>query len=135
MNSATFYPFPVKGLKKYLIISKYIIVYTHTLLSVTCDRKNIQKIASIRSGKTSKKRLLSLLAIHFYPISTLYCGKFRVVVPVKSFQLLYCLSLLSTKMLYNMYIYNRRGKCLFYQEWYRPHNTFHDDPLEERKLV
>lgn len=38
-------------------------------------------------------------------------------------------------MLYNMYIYNRRGKCLYYREWNRPLNTLSDDPLEERKLV
>jgi hypothetical protein len=38
-------------------------------------------------------------------------------------------------MLFNMYIYNRRGKCLYYKEWSRPLNTLRDDPNEERKLV
>ena len=34
-----------------------------------------------------------------------------------------------------MYIYNRKGKCLYYQEWERPLNTLSDDPDEEKKLV
>lgn len=34
-----------------------------------------------------------------------------------------------------MYIYNRKGKCLFYKEWLRPLNTLLDDPEEEKKLV
>mmetsp|Transcript_18090 Transcript_18090/g.30387 ORF Transcript_18090/g.30387 Transcript_18090/m.30387 type:complete len:95 (+) Transcript_18090:65-349(+) len=38
-------------------------------------------------------------------------------------------------MLYNFYIFNRKGKCLFYKEWDRPLNTMEDDPDEERKLV
>eukprot|EP01038_Epipyxis_sp_PR26KG_P004339 gene4339-6142_t len=38
-------------------------------------------------------------------------------------------------MLYNLYIYNRRGKCLLYKEWNRPLNTLSDDPEEERKLM
>ena len=38
-------------------------------------------------------------------------------------------------MLYNFYIYNRKGKCLFYKEWRRPQNTLADDPIEDRKLV
>lgn len=38
-------------------------------------------------------------------------------------------------MLYNLYIYNRRGKCLFYREWSRPLNTLADDPDEEKKLM
>jgi hypothetical protein len=38
-------------------------------------------------------------------------------------------------MIYNFYIYNRQGKCLFYKEWSRPLNTLADDPVEERKLM
>jgi trafficking protein particle complex subunit 1 len=38
-------------------------------------------------------------------------------------------------MLYNFYIFNRKGKCLFYKEWDRPVNKMADDPDEERKLV
>ncbi len=34
-----------------------------------------------------------------------------------------------------MYIFNRKGKCLFYKEWNRPFNTLADDPEEEKKLV
>ena len=38
-------------------------------------------------------------------------------------------------MLFNMYIYNRKGKCLFYKEWNRTLNTLADDVAEEQKLV
>jgi hypothetical protein len=38
-------------------------------------------------------------------------------------------------MLFNFYIYNSRGKCLFYKEWRRPFYSLADDPEEERKLV
>jgi hypothetical protein len=38
-------------------------------------------------------------------------------------------------MLHNFYIFNRKGRCLFYKEWDRPLNTMADDPEEERKLV
>lgn len=37
--------------------------------------------------------------------------------------------------LYNFYIFNRSGDCLFYREWSRPQNTLHGDPDEEKKLV
>lgn len=40
-----------------------------------------------------------------------------------------------TGKLYNLYIFNRNGKCLFYREWNRPLNTLADDPDEEKKLV
>jgi trafficking protein particle complex subunit 1 len=38
-------------------------------------------------------------------------------------------------MIYNLYIYDRKGKCLFYKEWSRPLNTLSDDPEEEKKLM
>ncbi len=38
-------------------------------------------------------------------------------------------------MLYNLYIYNRKGRCLFYKEWNRPMNTLADDPKEEKRLM
>lgn len=38
-------------------------------------------------------------------------------------------------MIYNLYIYNNSGKCLYYKEWYRPLNTLADDPVEEKKLM
>jgi trafficking protein particle complex subunit 1 len=37
--------------------------------------------------------------------------------------------------LFNFYIFNRYGDCLYYREWDRPQNTLHDDLDEERKLV
>ena len=36
-------------------------------------------------------------------------------------------------MIFNFYIYDRRGKCLYYKEWNRPLNTLADDPQEEKK--
>ncbi|RYG68047.1 hypothetical protein EON64_06050 [archaeon] len=39
------------------------------------------------------------------------------------------------KMLYNLYVYNRKGKCLYYREWSRPLNTLSDDPEEEKRLM
>lgn len=38
-------------------------------------------------------------------------------------------------MLFNFYIYNRRGKCLYYKEWNRPLNTLSDDAAEEKRLM
>jgi trafficking protein particle complex subunit 1 len=38
-------------------------------------------------------------------------------------------------MIFNFYIYNRRGKLLYYKEWNRPLNTLADDIEEERKLM
>eukprot|EP01040_Poterioochromonas_malhamensis_P001553 gene1553-1644_t len=38
-------------------------------------------------------------------------------------------------MLYNFYIYNRKGKCLYYREWNRPLNTLSDDTDEEKRLM
>lgn len=38
-------------------------------------------------------------------------------------------------LLYNLYIYNRKGKCLYYREWNRPLNTLSDDPDEEKRLM
>lgn len=37
--------------------------------------------------------------------------------------------------LFNFYVFNRSGDCLYYREWSRPQNTLHDDLDEERKLV
>ena len=38
-------------------------------------------------------------------------------------------------MLYNFYIFNRKGVCLFYKEWNRPQNTLADDADEDKKLM
>ena len=35
-------------------------------------------------------------------------------------------------MIYNLYIYNRQGVCLYYYQWNRPMYTFKDNPLEDR---
>jgi len=37
--------------------------------------------------------------------------------------------------LYNMYIFNRAGYCLYYQEWSRPQFMLADDPDEDKKLM
>ena len=36
---------------------------------------------------------------------------------------------------FNLYIFNRRGDCLYYREWDRKLNTLSDDPSEERRLM
>jgi len=38
-------------------------------------------------------------------------------------------------MLHNIYIFNRKGVCLFYKEWNRPQFTLEDDPNEDKKLM
>lgn len=39
-------------------------------------------------------------------------------------------------MIYNIYIFNKRGACLYYREWNRPYNSFSATAQdEERKLV
>jgi hypothetical protein len=40
-------------------------------------------------------------------------------------------------MIYNIYIFNRRGKCLYYKEYSRPFNSLKDsdDPDEDKRLV
>lgn len=37
--------------------------------------------------------------------------------------------------LHNIYIFNRRGACLFYKEWYRPRSTLSSNPDEDKKLM
>lgn len=37
--------------------------------------------------------------------------------------------------IFNFYIFDRRGVCLFYQEWSREHNPLADNPDEDAKLV
>merc|ERR1712227_34788 len=41
----------------------------------------------------------------------------------------------STDIIYNFYLYDRRGNCLFYREWNRPFNSFADNPDEDKRLV
>jgi len=38
-------------------------------------------------------------------------------------------------MLYTFYVFNRRGKCLFYHQWNRPRYTLEDLPGEDQKLM
>jgi hypothetical protein len=41
-------------------------------------------------------------------------------------------------MIYNIYIYNRQGACLYYREWARPYNSFpltEQGTRDERQLV
>ena len=38
-------------------------------------------------------------------------------------------------MIYNFYLYDRRGNCLFYREWSRPFNSLADNPDEDKRLV
>ena len=38
-------------------------------------------------------------------------------------------------MLYNFYLFNRKGVCLFYKEWSRPNYCLSDEPEEDRKLM
>ena len=37
--------------------------------------------------------------------------------------------------IYNFYLFNRDGECLFYREWKRLHNPLGDNIEEDRKLV
>jgi hypothetical protein len=38
-------------------------------------------------------------------------------------------------MIFNFYLYNRKGHLLYYREWNRPLNTLADDIAEERRLM
>ena len=37
--------------------------------------------------------------------------------------------------IHSLYIFSRRGTCLYYTEWYRPRNTLSELPEEDRKLM
>jgi len=37
--------------------------------------------------------------------------------------------------LHNLYVYDKRGACLYYHEWSRTHNPLADNPDEDVKLV
>lgn len=37
--------------------------------------------------------------------------------------------------IFTLYIFSRRGACLYYAEWQRPHSTLKDMPEEDRKLM
>jgi trafficking protein particle complex subunit 1 len=36
---------------------------------------------------------------------------------------------------FNFYVYQRNGKCLFYREWNRPNNPLSDNLVEDQRLV
>jgi trafficking protein particle complex subunit 1 len=52
--------------------------------------------------------------------------------PVKDHNSLTCLR---DAMIFNLYIFNRKGKCLYYKEWNRPQNTLGHDDGEEKRLM
>jgi hypothetical protein len=37
--------------------------------------------------------------------------------------------------IHSLYVFNRTGGCLYYQEWHRPKNTLAATPDEDRKLM
>ncbi len=37
--------------------------------------------------------------------------------------------------IHTLYVYDRRGACLYYEEWHRPHSTLGDNSDEDRKLM
>ena len=39
------------------------------------------------------------------------------------------------EMIYNLYIFDRAGTCIYYTEWHRPVSTLKDLPDEDRKLM
>eukprot|EP01029_Cantina_marsupialis_P027673 TRINITY_DN773165_c0_g1_i1.p1 TRINITY_DN773165_c0_g1~~TRINITY_DN773165_c0_g1_i1.p1 ORF type:complete len:142 (+),score=15.01 TRINITY_DN773165_c0_g1_i1:34-459(+) len=38
-------------------------------------------------------------------------------------------------MICNLYIFDRKGFCLYYKEWNRPRSTLEENPEEDRKLM
>ena len=38
-------------------------------------------------------------------------------------------------MIFNLYIFDKAGSCLYYNEWFRPQSTLKDMPEEDRKLM
>jgi len=38
-------------------------------------------------------------------------------------------------MLYNLYVFNKRGVNVYYREWSRPQNTLEHDAAEEKRLM
>lgn len=45
------------------------------------------------------------------------------------------LQLAATMTINSLYIFTKRGTCLYYAEWHRPMNTLKDTPDEDRKLM
>ena len=37
--------------------------------------------------------------------------------------------------IYSLYIFSKRGSCVYYAEWQRPRNPLADEPSEDRKLM
>jgi hypothetical protein len=41
----------------------------------------------------------------------------------------------ATMTIHSLYIFSKRGTCLYYTEWARPRSTLRDTPDEDRKLM
>lgn len=37
--------------------------------------------------------------------------------------------------IYSLYVFSKRGSCVYYAEWQRPRNPLADEPSEDRKLM